>query len=322
MKRRRMLIGAPAIALLVPWCAARAQPAGKVYRIGWLWISKFNVQHSVWNAFRLELQRLGWTEGRNVVFEHRGAEGVEARFYELARELVESNVDLICACGGNAAFAAKAATSTIPIVFVAAPNPALIRLVPSLARPGGNVTGVGSNSAQLIGKRLELLKEAFPHILNVGLLPFVQATLNYSTHSAALNVGLKLLTAQVQRLEDIAPAVAALAHVDAWFVQDDVLYIAYPRDVIDVLAKQRKPAIYPHTMFTEVGGLMSYSTDIAEQFRRAATYVDRILRGAKPGDLAVEEPTRLELVINMKTAKALGLTMPKSFLLRADRVIE
>jgi putative ABC transport system substrate-binding protein len=184
------------------------------------------------------------------------------------------------------------------------------------------VTGVGSMTAQLIAKRLEILKEAFPHISQIGLLPFVRARLNARAYGFAAMQGMKLMTAQVQRLEDLPAAVNALAYADAWFVQDEVLYNAHPRVVVDVLAKQRKPAIYPHTIFTEVGGLMSYSMDIAEQLRRAASYVDRILRGAKPGELAVEEPTRLELVINMETAKALGLTMPKNFLVRADRVIE
>jgi putative ABC transport system substrate-binding protein len=320
--KRRSLIGAAAGGLLGTLMPAHAQAPGKMVRIGWLWVDrKVDDQHPYWNAFRHELQRLGWSEGRNIVFEHRFAEGVEARFAPFARELVEMNVDVICVTGGGAAFAAKGATSTIPIVFVAAPNPVAIGLVPSLARPGGNLTGVASATAVLSGKRLEILKEAFPHISRVALLPFLGWS-NHGVENAAPALGLQMLPARVRGVEDLPAAVAALADADAWYVQDDTLYAGRRKMVVDLLNQQRKPAIYPQTFFSDMGGLMSYSTDLKEIFRRAASYVDRILRGAKPGDLPVEEPARFELVINLKTATQLGLTIPKSVLLRADRVIE
>jgi putative ABC transport system substrate-binding protein len=234
---------------------------------------------------------------------------------------------LIVATSGPAAGAAKRATTILPVVFVGLPAPVEQGLVASLARPGGNLTEISSQGLDLIGKRFELLKEAFPQITRVGYLPepgrlVDELVVDELDQRAADRLGMQLTPAKVRMAEDIPAAMAALAHVHAWLISDAIFNYANRTAIIEQIAKQRKPAMYPSSLFTNLGGLMSYSVSQLDQFRRAAVFVDRILRGAKPADLPVEQPSKFDFVINLKTAKALGLTIPQSILLRADRVIE
>ena len=322
MDRRQFIrvVGSGALGVTL---SASAQQAGRVYRIGWLGNSRLDTPETLagWDAFRLELQSRGWSEGRNVAFEQRFAAGVSERHPENVRELIELKVDLILATSGPAARAARKATDTIPIVFVAIPNPVEQGLVANLARPGGNVTGLSTQGLDLVGKRLELLKEAFPRASRVaflaGRLPEDQ-----SAYQAAEKLGVQLLPVAVRRPEDLSGAMAELAHADAWFVGEYAIYFAHRSTIIELVARQRKPVMYPSTFFVAAGGLMSYSVAQKDQSRRAAAMVDRILRGARPADMPVEQPTKFELVINLKTAKALGLTIPPSLLQRADEVIQ
>ncbi len=274
----------------------------------------------LWNAFHLELQRLGWTEGHDVVFERRYTEGVVDRLPRLVREVIEHKVDLIVASGAGA-LAAKQATETIPIVFVAVRDPVAEGLVASLARPSGDLTGLSSQSPELVGKRMQLLKETAPRIVRVAYLTD-EADSNPELRHAAAVLGIELLPAKAQRAEDLGGAFAAGKRADAWFVSDRSMHFAQRKTIVDLVAVLRKPAIYPHTAFTEAGGLMSYAVDLKDQFRRAAGYVDQVLRGAKPADLPVQQPTKFEFVINLKTAKALGLTFSQAMRLRADEVIQ
>jgi putative ABC transport system substrate-binding protein len=239
----------------------------------------------------------------------------------LTRELLAAGVEIVVVGGGTAALDASNETRSVPIVFVAAPDPDLY-VVQNLARPEANVTGVGSLTASQIGKRLELLKEAFPGISRVGMLPFTTASRNADAYREARALRLELVAADVQRREDLARGVAAVARPDAWFVQDEVLYLANAKAVVEVLTAQRKPAIYPHTLFARAGGLMSLGTDLEDQFKRAASFVDKILRGARPGDLPVEMPTTFTLAVHRGTARNLGLTIPRAVLLRANEVID
>ena len=298
-----------------------AQPPVRIKRIGWLGNSAPVTPEAaaVVDAFRLELQRLGWTEGRNVEFERRYAEGVVDRLPRFARELIEHNVDVIFATGIGAR-AAKEATETIPIVFAAVPDPVGTGLVASLARPGGNLTGLSSQSPELVGKRLQLLKETAPRIRRVAYLTD-QTDSNPELRQAAAVLGVELLPAKAQRAEDLVGAFAAGKRADAWFVPDRAMHFAERKAIVELVAMQRKPAIYPHTVFVEAGGLMSYAVDLKDQYRRAAGFVDQVLRGAKPADLPVQQPVKFEFVINLKTARALGLKIPQTVLLRADEVI-
>ena len=316
---RRACLRGPCAGVLAAWLPVHAQ--AKARRVGILWVPSEGGVSSVWDSFRLALQEKGWTEGREVLFEHRYANGDQDRFRALTRELLAARVDVVVVGGGTAALDASNETRTVPIVFVAAPDPDLY-LVRNLARPENNVTGVGSLTASMIGKRLEVLKEAFPGISRVGMLPFRTASWNTQAHRAASALGLELLAADVQRKEDLAPGVAAVTRPDAWFVQDEVLYLAHAKAVVEVLTAQRKPAIYPQTVFVRAGGLMSLGNDLNDQFKRAASFVDRILRGARPGDLPVEMPTTFTLAVHRGTARKLGLTIPRAVLLRANEVID
>jgi putative ABC transport system substrate-binding protein len=308
---------------------ADAQQPGKLYRIGWIGNSNFNAPEAraVWDAFRLELQRRGWVEGRNIAFEHRFAEGAIDRFPQLARELVELKVDLILASTSPAAISVKKATDSIPVVFASTFDPVRQGIVASLARPGGNLTGLSTQNAELIGKRMQLLKEAFPRIARVAYMstePEAGANPLYNepVYQAAKALQLEVLPVKVQRAEMLSGAFPEVSRADAWFVADSILYFSNRKVVVELLGRQRKPAIYGYAEFVEAGGLMSYTVDLKDHFRQAAGFVDRILRGAKPADLPVEQPTQFELVINLKTAKALGITIPQSMRFRADRVIE
>jgi len=320
---RRQLLAA-ILGLLAAPGQAFAQPKDRLVRIGWLGNTEGGTPRSraIRAALLDELQRRGWVQGRNLVVEFRFAEGVLDRYPVHARELIERQVDLIVAVTALGAVAAAQATRTIPVVFVSVSAPVEQGLVSSLARPGGNLTGLSTQADELIGKRLELLREASPRSTRVALLGTASAAQVELANVAARALGLQLLLAQAAHVDDLAPAIAALPQADAWFINENQMHFAHRKTVVELIARQRKPAIYPVSTFVEEGGLMSYSVDQKDQFRRAGEIVDRILRGARPADIPVEQPTKFTLALNRTTAKALGLTLPQSLLLRADEVIE
>jgi putative ABC transport system substrate-binding protein len=275
------------------------------------------------------LRELGWVDGKNIVIEYRWAEGRADRLPDLAAELVRLKVDVIFAANTSVALAAKNATGTIPIVMATGGDPVGLGLVASLARPGGNVTGLSfSVGMETVGKGLELLKETVPKVRRVAVLSnpanpsHALAIKNVSDAARAVRMQLQLLEARGPNEFDNAFAAMARERAEALLVVLDPFFGIHRAQLRDLAAKNRLPAMYGSREYPEAGGLMSYGADFRHNFRRSATYVDKILKGAKPADLPIEQPTRFELVINMKTAKALGLTIPQSLLLRADQVIE
>jgi putative ABC transport system substrate-binding protein len=308
--------------------AAEAPPS-KVPRIGFLMpLLTPERAHSL-EAFRQRLHELGWIEGENVALELRYAEaGIDtARLPDLAADLVRLNVDVIVTVGGTTRIA-QSATRTIPIVMVTGGDPVEAGFVTSLAQPGGNITGLAGLGAELSGKRLELLKQAVPQLSRVAFLlnpTNVSADYVRETQVAALALGVALQVLEVRRPEDIAGAFAAVqqAGAGALLFLPDALVLEPHRHHVAALALQSGlPAIYPWRMYAEAGGLMSYGISLREWYRRAATYVDKILKGAKPGDLPVEQPMQFEFIINLKTAQALGIMIPPSLLILADEVIK
>ncbi len=330
MTTRRAFIGTLAGGLLAAPLAADAQQAGKVPRIGFLSVTSPSDRPPLLDAFRQGLRELGWVEGQNIVIDYRYAEGRVDRLPGLAAELVRLKVDLIVASAGTqAATAAKNATETIPIVMIYVRDPVGTGLIASLARPGGNVTGVsGSAGLELFAKQLELLKETVPKIRRVAILSnpanayHQLAIREVKVAARSLGVQLQLLEARGPNEFDGAFAAMAKERVGALLVLSDAMLNSHRTRLADLAARSRLPAAFGVRDDVEAGGLMSYGPSILDSYRQAATYVDRILRGAKPAELPVERPTKFELVINMKTAKALGLTIPQSVLLRADHVIE
>jgi putative ABC transport system substrate-binding protein len=320
---RRTFVGVIAGGLLAAPLAAEAQSAGKVYRIGYLSSGSASSNPHVIEAFRQGLQELGWVEGQNIVIDYRWAEGRFDRLPDLAEELVRLKVDVIVASPTPGALAA------VPIVAVSLTHPVELGLVASLARPGGNVTGVSySVGADIFGKDLELLKEVAPGVRRVAVLsnpdsPARPLTIrNVKDAARSLGVQLQLLEARGPEEFDGAFAAMAKERVGALLVVQDPAFIPYRARLVDLAAKNRLPSIFTQREDAEAGGLMSYGPSLSDLYRRAGTYVDKILKGAKPGDLAVEQPTKFELIINLKTAKALSLTIPPSLLQRADQVIE
>jgi ABC-type uncharacterized transport system substrate-binding protein len=316
------LIGGAAMA----WpLAARAQQPAKLPTIGFLGVIPASAQRTWTDAFVPRLRELGWIEGRTVVIEYRWAEGRTERYAEIATEFVRLEVDVIVTTGA-AVPALKQATAVIPIVFAIDGDPVGRGLVASLARPGGNVTGLSIQVPELAGKRLGLLREVVPGlrrvavVANVGPIGVLEMR---EVQATAGTLGLEVATSEVRRAEDITPAFDALkGRADALYVVADPL-ITTNRIRINILAVgARLPTMHGQWDNVEAGGLMSYGANFPDLYRRAADYVDKILRGAKPGDLPVEQPTKFDLVINLTTAKALGLTIPEAFLLRADEVIE
>jgi len=329
MIRGAALVAVLAASLLAAPLAADAQQTRMVPRIGWLGATSPSDRPPLLDAFRQGLRELGWVEGQNIVIDYRYAEGRDDRLPDLAAELVRLKVDLIVSFGTQGVTAAKNATGTIPIVMIAVRDPVGTGLIASLARPGGNVTG-GSGSAGLewVAKQLELLKETVPKIGRVAILSN-PANAYHQLAIREVNVGARSLGVQLQLLEARGPnefdgAFAAMAkeRVGALLVLSDVIFSDHRTRLIDLAARSRLPAAYGNRESVEAGGLIGYGPSFLDLFRRAATYVDKILKGAKPAELPVERPTKYELVINMKTAKALGLTIPQSVLLRADHVIE
>jgi putative ABC transport system substrate-binding protein len=311
--------------------AAEAQQAAKVARIGFL-RSNLAANPHLQEAFLQGLRDLGYVEGRNVVIEYRDAEGKLERLPALAAELVALKVDVIVTGGGTpTALAAKQATRTLPIVFASAPDPVTDGLVTSLARPGGNVTGLSNLSPELVGKRLEQLKQAVPGVSRVAVLwqPGVMGERTEKDMPKAVEVAARALGVRPQFVEARGPADVDRAFSDmtraragALTVSGSAMFFNERRRLVDLAAKNRLPTVFPLKEYVDAGGLMAYGPNLPDLFRRAATYVDKILKGAKPGDLPVEQPTKFELVINLKTAKALGLTIPQSLLGRADQIIQ
>ena len=312
--------------------AADAQQAVKVYRIGMLWTPSpdFPLLQAVLDEFRHGLREHGYTEGQNIALEHRYARGKMDLFPELVAELVRFRVDVIVAPSPTAALAAKQATTTIPVVMAAGPpDPVAFGLVASLARPGGNITGLTLFvGPEIVGKSLELLKEAVPKVSRVAVLwnpaNAVHPLLFKEIEVAARSLGLQLQILEARGPDAFDSAFAAMTRerTGALFVLSDGMFLFNRTRLAELAAKHRLPAIYGLREHVEAGGLMAYAPSLADLYRRAATYVAKILKGAKPGDLPVEQPTKFELVINIKTAKALGLTIPQSMFIRADKLIE
>jgi putative ABC transport system substrate-binding protein len=329
MDRRRFLLTSLAGTLAAP-LAAKGQQAAKVARIGYLHPNLAASPHLT-EAFRHGLRDGGYVEGRNVVIEYRDGEGKFERLPALAAQLVALPVDVIVASGTLAALAAKHATSSVPIVFPTVGDPVTDGLVTSLARPGGNITGVSNLTPELVGKGLELLKEAIPRVSQVAILwqpsGFVERTRNdvrKRTDVAGRALAMRLRFVETTGPEDFERAFSDIVRARAGGVilVTTALFVQQRRRLVGLAAKIRLPAVYGSRESVDVGGLMSYGPNFAESYQRAATYVDKILKGAKPADLPVEQPTKFELVINLKTAKALGLTIPPSLLARADQIIE
>jgi putative ABC transport system substrate-binding protein len=329
LDRRTFLAGTGAVLLAAPLAAEAQQPA-KIPRIGYLTGSLAASPHLP-EAFRQGLRDLGYVESRNVVIEFRDAEGKLERLPALAAELVALKADVIVAGGTPVALAAKQATRTLPIVFAAAADPVTDGLVTSLARPGGNVTGLSALTPELVGKRLELLKQAVPEVSRVAVLwqsggqgEGTEKDLLKGADGAAPALGVRLQFVEARGPTDINRAYSDMTRerANALTILPSPMFFIERRRLVDLAAKNRLPAVYPRREFVDAGGLMAYGPNGADMYRRAATYVDKILKGAKPGDLPVEQPTKFELVINLKTAKALGLTIPPSLLQRADEVIQ
>src|SRR5215469_4708357 len=305
---------------------AHAQQPAKVPIIGFLGPGTPSAWSAWTAAFVQRLRELGWIEGRTLAIEYRWAEGSPERFGEIAAEFVRLKVDVIVTVGG-AVLAAKQVTSVIPIVFAAANDPIGTGLVPSLARPGGNVTGLSSQAADLAGKRLELLREVVPGLRHLAIMSnagYPAAVLEMGeAESAARTVGLDVVRLEIRRAQDIAPAFEALkGRAEALYVTTDPILNSNHVRIITLANLARLPMIATQREFVDGGSLMSYGPNYSDLFRRAGGYVDKILRGAKPGELPVEQPTKFDLVINLTAAKGLGLTIPESFLLRADELIE
>ena len=327
---RRAFISSIAISLLAAPFAVEAQPAGKVPRIGFLVAASASdsAYARLIETFRQGLRDLGYVEGRNIVVEYRYADGKYERLPALAAELVRLKVDVIVSHGTPGPLAAKQATSAIPIVMTSAGDPVGSGLVSSLARPGGNVTGLSLMVPELGGKRLQLLKEILPGLSRVAVLwnaanPYASLVAR-EMEATATTLGVQLQALVVRGPDDFAGALAAATtgRAGALTAVEDPLTITKRTQIVDFAAKSRLPAIYGVKEFVDAGGLMSYGVNLVDLYRRAAAYVDKILKGAKPADLPVQQPTKFEFVINLKTAKALGLTIPPSVLLRADEVIQ
>jgi putative tryptophan/tyrosine transport system substrate-binding protein len=306
--------------------AVRAQRVGKVYRIGILETIPAARNAANLDALRRGLRELGYVEGRNLVIEYRSADGRAERFPELAAELVGLNVDLIVTRGTPAAKAAKKATERIPMVMATMGDPHAI--VGSYAQPGGNVTGVTTFSTELTAKRIELLKELIPRLSRIGLLhnmgnPAAPPEWE-ETKTAARSLGLQAELLDVRSYDDLGRAfeLAIRQHVDALLIGADGLTQMHQQTIVDLVTRNRLPTAYPAREFVEAGGLMAYAVNYPDLYFRFATFIDKIFKGAKPADLPVEQPTKFELVINLKTAKAFGLTIPQSLLLRADQIIQ
>jgi putative tryptophan/tyrosine transport system substrate-binding protein len=326
--RRREFITLLGGAAAWPLAARAQQSAAKIPRIGFLGNSTAELEANLVRPFRDGLRALGYEEGRNIAIEYRWAEGKYEGFPALIAELIALNVEVIVTAGTPASLAVKNATRTIPLVMVAVGDPVTTGLVASLARPGGNITGLTSISVEMEGKRLELLREVVPKVSHIAVLwnaaSPIQVIEEGEVQTAAQVLGIKMLSLGVRNREEIDDAFAAIIRErpDALLVLADRLFLHYRTRIMDFAAQERLPGVHAYRELVEAGGLMSYGPSYADMHRRAATYVDKILKGAKPADLPVERPVKFELVINLKAAKALGLDVPWFVQQRADEVIE
>jgi ABC-type uncharacterized transport system substrate-binding protein len=319
-----------ALGLTLATIALEAQQAANLPRIGWLATASLSDPRipPVIQAFRQGLRELGYVEGQNIVIEFRSAEGQYDRLPGLAAELIRLKVSIIVVGSSNAIQAAKQATDTIPIVMGSVSDPVAAGFVASLARPGGNITGISSMMPDLVGKQLELLKEVLPKVSRVALLgnpanPAHAAELRQAQDAAgALGVRLQPLDARDLSEIDRAFAATSTERAGAVIVFSDTVLVDHRTRIADHALRRRLPTVFAVSQFAEAGGLLAYGPSLADGFRRAALYVDKILKGAKPADLPIAQPTKFELVVNLKTAKALGLTIPQSILVRADHVIK
>jgi putative ABC transport system substrate-binding protein len=328
MDRRTFICGVAVGSFTSP-IACLAQLHRKVWRVGMLETVSTELNATNLDAFRQGLRELGYVEGRNLIIDYRSSDGRDDGFADLANELVRLKVDLIVTRGTPASLAAKKTTRTIPIVMARAGDPVGSGLVSNLARPGGNITGLSSQTVDTEAKRLGLLRELMPGIARIAALSNMGTISNsrpqwHEIEAAARSMGIQPQLLDVRKPEDLEPAFDAAnrQRADALVVGQDGLLQANRKLIAELAAKHRLPAIYRSREFIESGGLIAYGPNYPDLYRRAATYVDKILKGAKPGDLPVEQPTKFELIINAKTAKALGLTIPQPLLLRADQVIQ
>ncbi len=327
MKRREFITLLGGAAAVWP-LAVRAQQAKKVYRIGFMGNSTAALEANLVGPFRDALREFGYEEGRNIAIEYRWAEGHYERFPALVAELIAQKVDVIVTAGTPATLAVKAATTSVPLVVVAVGDPVGTGIVASLGRPGGNITGLSSIAPELEGKRLELLRELIPNLSHVAVLwnpvnAFHVTSLKQARVAAEL-LRMRVQSVEVRASEEIDGALAAIAseRPGALLILADRVFLHDRKRLMDFATQNRIPGVYAYRELVEAGGLMSFGPNYADMHRRAATYVDKILKGSKPADLPVEQPTKFELFVNVKAAKALGLTIPETFLLRADEVIE
>jgi putative ABC transport system substrate-binding protein len=326
MRRREFITFIGSAALILPH-ATLAQSPPEIPRVGWIVGSPLQTTKHVFDAFRQGLRDLGYVEGQTIALEPRSADGHMERMPGLVDELIRLKVDVLVVTNSPAALAAKKATRTIPVVMFAG-DPVALGLVASLARPGGNLTGLSYFNAELHGKRLQLMTQLVPQLTRLAVLKnptvAVHAIFWQQTEVAAQKLGVKLLPVEVRGPNDFETAftVAKQGNAQALLAFDDPLTMLYRSRIVNLAASNRLPAIYGFREFPDAGGLMSYGADFVVLFRQAATFVDKILKGVKPADLPVEQPTKFEFVINLKAAKALGLTVPPVLLTQADEVIE
>jgi len=324
--RRRDFLGVFGGAAAWP-LAAHAQQPGKRPTIGFLGATTPTIWSAFVSAFLMRLRELGWTDGQNIAIEYRWAEGHESRYAQFAAELVQRNVDIIVTSGTSAVLAVMKATSTIPIVFAAAGDPVQAGLVSSLARPGGNATGLSNQQTDLGGLRLELLREIVSGMKRVAVLgnvnsPIITLEMN-SVLAAATKLGLEAFRLEVRKTEDIDAGMESLkGRADALYICSDPLVTTHRVRINTLAVSQKLPTMNAFREYVQAGGLMSYGPNFPDLFRRSGDYVDKILRGAKPADIPVEQPVKFDLIVNNTTATALGLTIPESFLMRANEVIE
>jgi putative ABC transport system substrate-binding protein len=325
--RRRDFVKATVVSAVTWPLAARAQQSGKLRTIGFSGLSTRSSESELVAAFTQRLRELGWIEYHTIVIEYRWSEGRAERFVQIAAEFVRLNVDVIVASGTPQALAVKQATSVIPIVFARVGDPLATGLVASVARPGGNVTGLSVQSDELAGKRIEILREVVPSLRRVAILANVGNPLSVielgEGQAAARRLNLEFDALKIRRAEDIAPAFEAIkGRTEALYVCPDGLLEANKIRINILAAGARLPTMHGYREYVEAGGLISYGANLPDLYRRSADYVDKILRGAKPGDLPIEQPTKFDLVINLTTAKALGIELTPTLLAHANEVIE
>jgi putative tryptophan/tyrosine transport system substrate-binding protein len=326
--RRRDFLTALCVAVAAAPLACAAQAARQLRRIGFLGNSTASLEANLVTPFREGLRELGYVEGRNILIEYRWAEGNYDRFPSLIAELLAMKVDVIVTAGTPAALAVKKATTSVPLVMVAVGDPVGTGLVASLRRPGGNATGLTSIAPELEGKRLELLREVFPRISRIAVLwnpaNAYQIASEKEVQAAAKVLRISVISLPVSSVEELRNAFAAIPreHAEAVLVLADRIFLHNRERIADFVTTNRLPGMNAYRELVEAGGLMSFGPSYAAMHRQAATYVDKILKGAKASDLPIEQPAKFELVVNLKTAKAIGLTIPQSLLLRADEVIQ